>query len=569
MGAGGVRGGGEYAGGVRERIDVLVQKWTTKGSVKYDVLVQESAELSESDALSLVQRLSDSSVRILDGVKGSTVVVEPEEFIFDPVRVYLNEASRARLLTRQEEVDFGRALDSYRFSLRSLLFREPLVVGKVLELYDSIVRDSVSYTKSLKSKNASVDGNYSRAPDAGELEAFPRVVEELRSFYTEWVGVVSKLRLVKERKTPVLAREQELYAECSRHMSRFPPSNMRVLLLYLRGVANQVRNVWYSLLSERGVLKCDGDDLHVLGSGGSTLVSKCWEEYGKEFKASHVLGLLKSFHVPLIASRGSLESLVRNSERADKYFSDFESTKARFASHNPRLVVSIAKHFQNRGLSFIDLIGEGNIGLMKGVDKFDYRKGNKFSTYATWWIQQTIKRAIVDKSRLIRIPEHVHNEKRRIKYAERDFVSEFGTYPSLEELAECTGIPVEEVALLKELKNTAVSLDVPVVGDDDADTRYSFIADTRSPTPSESSDVGLLKDALRSALERLNPKEAEVLRMRFGLDGCTPMTLDETRLVYGVTRERIRQIQKKAIKKLQIPEHAKSLKPFVDGLSKE
>src|SRR5688500_1462583 len=259
------------------------------------------------------------------------------------------------------------------------------------------------------------------------------------------------------------------------------------------------------------------------------------------------------------------DRLKRRLDQIRQHFAEYEEAKRQLSSGNLRLVVSIAKKYRNRGLSFLDLIQEGNTGLMRAVDKYEYRRGYKFSTYATWWIRQAITRAIADQARTIRIPVHMIETMSKLRNVSKKLLQEMGREPTMEEIAKAAGISIEETRRVMKISRHPISLDRPV-GESEDSYFGDFIEDPGVESPVNSAAHEMLKDKIESVLKTLTYREREIIKLRYGLGDGYTYTLEEVGRIFKVTRERVRQIEAKAVRKLQHPVRSRQLEGFLDGI---
>jgi len=454
------------------------------------------------------------------------------ELIDDPVRVYLMQMGEIPLLSRQEEVAAAKQIEQTRTLFRyGLLTSELVLVGAVNMLRK--VRDGelrldrtidVSVTDAAEKKLI----NALLPPNLATLEKL------LAANYRDF-------RVAFDKRQPEHVRRQVF-----RQMVRRRRRAMR--LVEELGLRTQRLLPLYDQLCEI-----------------SERMDALQQQIRELGQSPEAVPLRRELARLMELTNDSPATLRRRIARCQKWRDAYDAAKRVLSAGNLRLVVSIAKRYRNRGLSFLDLIQEGNTGLMRAVDKFEYARGYKFSTYATWWIRQAITRAIADQSRTIRLPVHMIETMSRVRAMTRKFVQEFGREPTLEETAEATGLPLEDARCVLKMTRQPLSLDQPV-GDHDDSFFGEFVEDEREIDPLHDLTKETLKRRIADALESLNYREREIIRLRYGLTDGYTYTLEEVGKIFSVTRERVRQIEAKAVRKLQHPIRCSGLISFVDHM---
>jgi len=459
-----------------------------------------------------------------------------DDRIEDPVRIYLMQMGEIPLLTRDQEVASAKQIDRTRRKYRlSLLGNDFILQGAVTLLKK--VRDGelrldrtvdVSVTDAAEKKQTMC----LLGPNLSTLDHLLR--QNRRDFAT----AISKSRRMSERRAAwrrlVLRRHKavRLVEELNLRTQRLQP-----LMEKLRDISRRM------------------DDL----SG------QLGEFHRRRDSAQKIAELRQELRFLMRITLESPSTLRARTDRTANYQRQYDAAKRVLSAGNLRLVVSIAKRYRNRGLSFLDLIQEGNTGLMRAVDKFEHGRGFKFSTYATWWIRQAITRAIADQSRTIRLPVHMIETMGRVRAVTRDLVQKTGREPSVEETAAAAGLTLEETRCVMKMTRQPLSLDQPV-GDHDDSFFGEFVEDHRDEDPLQDMSQEMLKQRIAGVLAELNYREREILRLRYGLADGYSYTLEEVGKIFSVTRERVRQIEAKAVRKLQHPIRARSLKGFVDQM---
>jgi RNA polymerase primary sigma factor len=475
----------------------------------------------------------------------------------DPVRLYLREMATVPLLKKEQEVSIAKRIESGQKRARRALARSPIAIAELLRLGEDLdankigIRNVVSF-----SDDTEIDEEENQADEY--LQRTVASIEGIRKLYLRGIRESEQLRtelkLNRGKKTRKLLRWQRKLARTRLDVAR------EVEALALKEPARQ-RLIGAIDVVQKEVRSLE---LRIDNYTEKLAVKRIKENDKKEFtryvrEARRRLKEIEAEHHVSTAELKRSRRMIAVGE-AQAAQASHELTEA-----NLRLVVSIAKKYQNRGLSFLDLIQEGNLGLMKGVEKFDWRRGYKFSTYATWWIRQAITRAIADQARTIRVPVHMIEVLNKVKNASRELVRDLGREPSTAEIAKRLGVSVDKVDKALKLTQQPISLETPI--GEGGDSQFGDLIEDRSTVnPADRVITSNLRDVAGDVLQTLSPREEKVIRLRFGLDHeGRERTLEEVGADFQVTRERIRQIEVKALRKLRHPSRARMLKNFIEG----
>ena len=546
-------------------LQLLISKGRQQGYLTYE----ELNELLPDDAIApdrldaLMQQFDELGIELLDEVEGNKHVAgpspdEPDEAMMraaeeeienlkedevvevgskridDPVRMYLTQMGEIPLLTRDEEIRLAKKIELTRMAFRRKVLESDYCLQSAVEILAQVASGELPFDRTMRISTAEVDAKGTISKRIPENLATVRKLLEQNRLDWEKDRDTNTSDAAREEITRRMRNRRRkavtLLEELSLRTSKVIP-----LMKKLQSICNKMVDI-KTRLTERNSRLTEDDRLAMTD----------------EFEGLMDLVLEDP------------EGLVRRCGAIQLVFNEYEDAKRKLSGGNLRLVVSIAKKYRNRGLSFLDIIQEGNTGLMRAVDKYEYRRGYKFSTYATWWIRQAITRAIADHARTIRIPVHMIETMSKLRNISKRLLQELGREPTIEEISRDAKMPVSECRRVLKISRHPISLDRPV-GESEDSYFGDFIEDEAAENPVETATQEMLRERIDQVLKTLTYREREIIKLRYGIGDGYTYTLEEVGRIFKVTRERVRQVEAKAIRKLQHPVRARKLEGFLDG----
>jgi len=461
----------------------------------------------------------------------------PSKRIDDPVRMYLTQMGEIPLLTRNEEIRLAKKIELTRMAFRQKVLEIHYCARLAVDILELVQDSRLPFDRTMKistSEHAAKSRILARMP--GNLASVRGLLERNEDAWDQLSAprVAAATRRELERTAKHRSRRiAKLLEELSLRTSRVQP-----LMKRARGLHTKMRQLQRRIAAQTARLTIPEEDLWAMKDEASGIESLCL---------------------------AGPEALGAQLQAIQRVFGEYENAKRQLSGGNLRLVVSIAKKYRNRGLSFLDIIQEGNTGLMRAVDKYEYKRGYKFSTYATWWIRQAITRAIADHARTIRIPVHMIETMSRLRNIHRELLQELGREPTIDEIARRARMPLSEVRRVLKISRQPISLDRPV-GESEDSYFGDFVEDEAVESPIRTAGGEMLRDRIEEVLKTLTYREREIIKLRYGIGDGYTYTLEEVGKIFKVTRERVRQVEAKAIRKLQHPVRARKLEGFLDNL---